>query len=269
MPPRLFACQAGTPLRDGVGLATRNRNLAFVKSVYGWAVAKGITSNPAASVKVVAREHLDPRRRQTRALTVEELERLLDVLRERGGTSYDVSLAAADTGLRRGSLQALRWEHVDWSDRLLRLPTSKGKKALEITLTDRLYEHLKAMYERARSKTVNGTVVLTASVEALFMFPHRHDATRPFDNVTKGLSESGKLAGIGHVHLHQLRHTYCTQHAAAGTPAFVLKEMMGHNQLSTTEKYYHDDRESRRQATATLEARRQAAVSSSDMEAAQ
>ena len=61
--------------RDGIALATRNGELSFVKSVCRWAVeAKGLGTNPATRVKVIAHEDLDPRRRQTRALTVEELE---------------------------------------------------------------------------------------------------------------------------------------------------------------------------------------------------
>lgn len=240
--------------RDGIALATRNRELSFVKSVYRWAVeAKGLGTNPATRVKVVAHEDLDPRRRQTRALTVEELERLLAKLRERGGLVYDVCLCAADTGLRRGSLQALRWKHTDWREGLLRLPTSKGKKALEVTLTERLSGRLQAMYEQARSKTINGTVVLTASVEELPIFPSHHDVTKPFDNVRKGLIRAAKEAGIGHVTLHMLRHSYCTQSADAGVPAFVLQEQMGHRHLATTQKYYHASREGRRQATSLLE----------------
>ncbi|MFP6646078.1 MAG: tyrosine-type recombinase/integrase [Candidatus Latescibacterota bacterium] len=240
--------------RDGIALATRNRELSFVKSVYRWVVeAKGLGTNPATRVKVVAHEDLDPRRRQTRALTVEELERLLAKLRERGGLVYDVCLCAADTGLRRGSLQALRWKHTDWREGLLRLPTSKGKKALEVTLTERLSGRLQAMYEQARSKTINGTVVLTASVEELPIFPSHHDVTKPFDNVRKGLIRAAKEAGIGHVTLHMLRHSYCTQSADAGVPAFVLQEQMGHRHLATTQKYYHASREGRRQATSLLE----------------
>jgi integrase len=170
--------------RDGIALATRNGELSFVKSVCRWAVeAKGLGTNPATRVKVIAHEDLDPRRRQTRALTVEELERLLAKLLGRGGLVYDVCLCAADTGLRRGSLQALRWKHVDWREGLLRLPTSKGKKALEVTLTDRLSEHLQAMYEQARSKTINGTVVLTASVEEL---PSPAIMMSPSPSITSG-----------------------------------------------------------------------------------
>ena len=247
--------------RDGIALATRNRELSFVKSVCRWAVEqKGLGFNPASRVKVVAHEELDPRRRQTRALTVEELERLLDALQTRGGLVYDVCLCAADTGLRRGSLQALRWKHLDWREHLLRLPTSKGKKALEVTLSDRLYEHLQGMFERARSQTINGTVVLTGDVQDRPLFPSHHDVTKPFDNVRKGLIRAAKEAEVGHVSLHMLRHSYCTQSANAGVPAFVLQEQMGHRNLATTQKYYHASRESRRQATELLDQVRRGAT---------
>lgn len=247
--------------RDGIALSTRNRELSFVKSVFAWAIkARGLNVNSAARVKIIAHEELDPRRRQTRALTVEELEKLLGILQARGGLAYDVALCAADTGLRRGSLRALRWKHVDWNERLLRLPSSKGKKALEVTLTTRLYEHLRATFEKARSKTVNGTVILTVDVEERPMFPSHGDATKPFDNVRKGLKRAAQEAGIGHVHLHMLRHSYCTQSADAGVPAFVLQEQMGHRNLATTQKYYHASRDSRRQATGLLEQARQRAT---------
>ena len=244
--------------QDGIALATRNRELAFVKSVYRWVVEtkQWLSTNPAAGVKIVAHEELDPRRRQTRALTVNELESLLDVLRERGGLAFDVALCAADTGLRRGSLRALRWEHVEWRDRLLRLPTSKGKKALEVTLSNRLFEHLQGMYERARTRTVNGTVVLAVGVDDLPILPSHHDVTRPFDNVRKSLLQAAEQAGLGHLSLHVLRHSYCTQAADLGVPAFVLQEQMGHRHLATTQRYYHASRESRRQATAMMEAAR-------------
>ncbi len=50
-----------------------------------------------------------------------------------------------------------------------------------------------------------------------------------------------------------LRHSYCTQSADAGVPAFVLQEQMGYRHLATTQRYYHASRESRRQATSLLE----------------
>jgi integrase len=230
--------------RDGVSLATRNRILAFIKSVFSWAVEeRGLLRNPTERVKIVANEELDPRRRETRALSVEETEHLLRSLGEKGGLLYDVVLCAADTGLRAGSLKAMCWKHVDWKEKLIRLPTSKGKTALEVTLSERLQEHLRSMYERARSRSINGTVVLTTNVQELPVFPNKHDATKPFNNIWKGLSKAATQAGVGHTHLHVLRHSFCTQSANAGAPSPVLKEQMGHKRLTTTERYYHPDRE--------------------------
>jgi integrase len=240
--------------RDGISLATRNRELAFVKSVYRWAgEALGIAVNPTASVKIVGREEQDGRRKATVSLSVDELECFLAYLKRLGGLAYDVGLCAADTGLRRGSLQQLQWSHVDWGERLIRLPTSKSKKALEITLSDRLFEHLKEMFQRQQSRTMGRTRLLAVGLEDQPVFASPIASNRPFDNVRKGLLRAGQASGVGHVTLHMLRHSFCTQSADAGVPAFVLQEQMGHRNLSTTQRYYHASRQSKRIATETLE----------------
>ena len=158
-----------------------------------------------------------------------------------------------------------RWYHFRWTDdagdrqREALKVTDKGaarKKALEALLTDRLYRHLQSMYERARSQSINGTVVLNASVELAPVFPSRTNPSKPLNNIWKSLHLAAAEAGIGHTHMHALRHTYCTHSADAGVPSFVLMEKMGHRRLATTEKYYHSSREQSRKATAQLETRR-------------
>jgi integrase len=37
--------------------------------------------------------------------------------------------------------------------------------------------------------------------------------------------------------LHSLRHTFGTLQAQSGLPALILKEVLGHSQMSTTERY--------------------------------
>ena len=137
---------------------------------------------------------------------------------------------------------------MDWGERLMRLPTSKGKKALESTLSDRLFEHLKDMYQRLQSRNEGGTRLLAVGFEHRPIFPSTNDVYKPFDNVRKGLMWAGQESGVGHVTLHMLRHSFCTQSADAGVPAFVLQEQMGHRNLSTTQRYYHASRQGKRLA---------------------
>jgi site-specific recombinase XerD len=44
--------------------------------------------------------------------------------------------------------------------------------------------------------------------------------------------------GVSHIHVHQLRHCFATRNVNAGMSAAVLQELMGHSNLSTTQRYF-------------------------------
>lgn len=44
--------------------------------------------------------------------------------------------------------------------------------------------------------------------------------------------------GLGRIHAHQFRHTFCTRLASAHIDAMVLKDLMGHSHFDTTTKYF-------------------------------
>jgi integrase len=45
------------------------------------------------------------------------------------------------------------------------------------------------------------------------------------------------------VFLYTYRHSYAQRHANAGTPVDVLRELMGHRSIATTQGYYSNARE--------------------------
>jgi site-specific recombinase XerC len=57
-------------------------------------------------------------------------------------------------------------------------------------------------------------------------------------NVQDIVSRWCERLGVSHVHVHQLRHSYATRNIAAGMSATVLQELMGHSNLSTTQRYF-------------------------------
>ena len=54
----------------------------------------------------------------------------------------------------------------------------------------------------------------------------------PFVDIKKSLSHAGERAGIGHVHLHMLRHTFATRLRDRGVPLDRIKELLGHKTMA-------------------------------------
>lgn len=47
-----------------------------------------------------------------------------------------------------------------------------------------------------------------------------------------------KRVGIDHIHVHQLRHSFATRNVNAGMSSVVLRDLMGHSSLPSTQRYY-------------------------------
>ena len=62
---------------------------------------------------------------------------------------------------------------------------------------------------------------------------------RPVDrhHITRALNRAAKIAGIGHVHPHQLRHTFATQAINRGMSLEAIAAMLGHKTLRMTLVY--------------------------------
>src|SRR5216684_2241391 len=120
-----------------VSETTINRDLEALRHMLFWAVDEGfLTANPLSRVLMV-RE----RRKPHLMVSLEEERKLLDsaALHLR-----PIIVAALDSGMRRGEILGQRWEHVDFTRRLLYVTRSKTAEgeAREIPLTQRLFDLL-------------------------------------------------------------------------------------------------------------------------------
>jgi integrase len=60
-------------------------------------------------------------------------------------------------------------------------------------------------------------------------------------------------AGIEGFRFHELRHTFASRLAQAGTDPYTIQKLMGHKSFTTTQKYAHHYSESLRRGIAVLE----------------
>jgi len=62
-------------------------------------------------------------------------------------------------------------------------------------------------------------------------------AILPTADVSHSLATAARKAGIGHVHIHQLRHTMATRLRDRGVPLDRIMEIMGHRSYALVLRY--------------------------------
>jgi integrase len=165
-------------------------------------------------------------RQERRALTEDELRRLLEVSGPRS-LLYEV---AAVTGARRKELELLKWADVhedgETPHLVLRAETTKNGKGRIQCLTPETAAALAERRERAKSERVFGTM------------PSHHTVRRDFDAAGIEHQTDGGTASF-----HSLRHTAATRATRATQDARIAQRLAGHAHITTTQRYLHADLE--------------------------
>lgn len=141
-------------------------------------------------------------------------------------------LLAGDAGLRRGEINALRWQDINFPLGKLTVWESiwrgqrkepKGKKARTVPLTKRLTHALKAHRHL-------GEYVLMRDSKPWTVETFRWQGARAY--------RLAQLPPVVHP-WHCLRHTFCSHLAMKGASPRAIMELAGHSELSTTLRYMH------------------------------
>lgn len=219
-----------------------NRCLALISAIWNWAAKRDVVSfanNPAQRVE----RNKEPRREKF--LTTEELVRLGDVLHEAetvglpfkpsaskhakpdGRRTLDPFAVAAIrllllTGARKEEILSLRWEYVDFERSLLLLPDSKtGRKTI--------YLSAPALAVLSAIPRIDGNpFVIVGEIAGT----HRVDMNKPWAAVCAA-------AGLKHVRVHDLRHTFASFGAGASLGLPIIGKLLGQKQAATTARYAH------------------------------
>jgi site-specific recombinase XerD len=176
----------------------------------------------------VAVEWLPVPRKQERlpvVLSGTEIAALLDAVRVPKYRAIMMAMYAG--GLRISEACRLRPEQIDSKRRVIRI-RGKGDKERLTLLSHRLLEHLRSYWRFARP-------------QGEWLFPGRTQE-RPVGTASarQVFSEAARAAGIAKdVTPHSLRHSFATHLIETGVDVTVVKELLGHRSLQTTEVYTH------------------------------
>jgi integrase/recombinase XerC len=231
----------------GLTKASAARALAAVRSWFKWLAKEGkVAQNPALLVSTPKLpKHLP------RVPSMEEVNRVLNSLEGEAGAKKDVGEAAAwperdrvifellyGCGIRNSELVGLNMGSVKWRDDAV-LVRGKGRKERLVPLGDEAAVALRAYLPLRETKLLAaGKGALVHEGPLMMNLRMRGDCrltTRSVGRIVKAIALSRGLAAD--VHPHTLRHAFGTHMLEEGADLRAIQEMLGHERLSTTQRY--------------------------------
>ncbi len=126
------------------------------------------------------------------------------------------------TGACRNEALHAMWEDFYFVAMIWTIPLSKNGKAHQVPITAALQALLLP-------------VPRVGGVD--FVFPAKPG--KPFINIFRAWDTARKRAGLPHVRLHDLRHTFASTLVNAGVPLYTVQKLLGHSTITVTQRYAH------------------------------
>lgn len=216
--------------------ATVRRKMAPVKALLATAVEDGLLrANPAAGVRIATPAVVEDDEERARALTREELVRLVGEVPE-GWRRLLVRLLA-ETGLRQSEGLGLRWRDFDKDGRRLLVrqrardgvvgAPKSGRGRREVPISPALAREL-AAHRLASPWSDDAHHVFSSAVGGPILGR----------NLYRWFKPAAERAGVGWAGFHALRHTAASAWLRAGVSIAQVSRLLGHSDPAFTLRVY-------------------------------
>jgi integrase len=208
-------------MKTTISKATINHYLSTIsiclKTAEDWGLITGIPR--------IKRLKVEPNRFDF--LTEKEAEK---ILAHSEGQIKEMIFFALKTGVRFGELIALDWNDINFQDKLITIRRSIVREVMGSTKSNRIryIPLLPSVAEMLRKKNKKSGFVFTRKGEAFKQY-----------YCCKKLYQACKKAGLRKIGWHKLRHTFASHLAQNGVAIQVIKELLGHSDITTTMRYAH------------------------------
>jgi len=215
----------------GLSKTSVARSLAAVRSLFRWLAREGIVEqNPA---KLVATPRLS--KKLPRVPTIEEMNLVLDSRMPESASFPERDLLMLELlygcGIRNSELVGINLDDIRMANEAI-LIRGKGKKERYVPFGDSVRSALSA-YLPTRLKVLMETGKSTSAL--LINRRGGRLTTRSVGRIVKKIAVAKGLSPD--VHPHTLRHAFGTHMLEEGADLRSIQEMLGHERLSTTQRY--------------------------------
>jgi integrase/recombinase XerC len=229
----------GTLYERGLSKASAARALAAIRSWFKWLARAGHIEQNAASLVSTPKlpKHLP------RVPSIEQMNRVVDSVRDDAASWPARDRAILEMlygcGIRNAELTGLNLEDIHWANEAV-LVRGKGQKQRYVPLGDAAAQALRAyLAERAArlaaAQTDTPALFLNLQLRGLNSAGRARLTTRSVGRIVKRIAILRGLSSD--VHPHTLRHAFGTHLLEEGADLRAIQELLGHERLSTTQRY--------------------------------
>jgi integrase len=219
-----------------ISKATSNRYLFIVKQVFNLAIVQNvILDDPTEGVNYLSeKEH-----ERNKFILPLKIDILIDASQKTRAKFYMPSLIylGAEHGSSRQESLSLQWDDIDFE--------YDGIGIINFFRTKNKRERLEYLMPRTKKALLEWKSHLEITrhrkrihpIETRFVFCRLNgQPIKRFDSAWRHIC---KIAKIKDFHYHDLRHTFCFNLLLSGANIKDVKEMIGHSDISMTDRYSH------------------------------
>ena len=205
------------------------RKITTIKNFYKYISKVHGISNPSEDIELPKLK-----KRLPNVLTIEEVNKLLDIelndeFDYRNKAMLELMYAS---GLRVSELVKLNINDIDLENAVVKC-FGKGSKERIIPIGDYALNALKEYISIYRNSMLKGYIT-----DSLFLNNHGNQMTRQgFFKILKGIAKDNKITK--EFSPHTLRHSFATHILENGADLRIIQELLGHENISTTQIYTH------------------------------
>jgi len=156
-----------------------------------------------------------------------ELQKLFNSLKNKKHKA--MLFTAYSAGLRVSEIAGLKLAHIDSNRMQIFIERAKGKKDRYVSLSPVLLDILRKYIQFYKPRP---TVYLFESEQTFSAYPIR--------TIQQIFMNAKNSAGISkEIGIHSLRHSFATHLLEKGTDIKYIKDLLGHFNIKTTERYLH------------------------------
>jgi len=207
--------------------ASTNRIIILCRYIFNLAIKweiPGLIKNPTKGIDLLPENN-----RLERYITPEETKRLFKALD--GSQNKQLKNIVAMlllTGARKGEVLGAKWTDFDFDRRIWTIQYNKTGKPRYVPISDGVLALLETMPKLE---------------DCPWVFPNLN-TNQPYKSIFTAWYTARKEAGLEELRIHDLRHSFASILINNGRSIYEVQKILGHTQITTTQRYAHLSQES-------------------------